>query len=302
MQENIFINYRRQTDSGIAGRIYDSLSRALPGASVFMDVDKLSPGDDFEVGLQKSLASCKVLLAIIGPQWGTITDQSGQRRLDKADDFVRKELSTALTNSVRVIPVLIGGAQMPEAGTLPSELKPLAKRQAVEIRHEHFSADVDALAQAIAATTPGARHSRWRTKAMAATLALAIAAVGGMFYLKSRVGEQSGVPAAAKSGGGPAWTAWLDQAAYQREFDRQLKNQWYPRMIEAQLQDGVVKYRAFYEPFPSSTFGFHARHSSNDEEFANFDAEMTKAGFTRVFQQRITVGQRPFNQGTWTKP
>ena len=47
---------------------------------------------------------------------------------------------------MRIIPVLIGGAQMPEAGTLPSELKPLAKRQAIEIRHEHFSADVDAVA------------------------------------------------------------------------------------------------------------------------------------------------------------
>ena len=55
MQESVFINYRRQSDSGIAGRIDDSLSRALPGASIFMDVDKLSPGDDFEVGLPEEL-------------------------------------------------------------------------------------------------------------------------------------------------------------------------------------------------------------------------------------------------------
>ena len=70
----------------------------------------------------------------------------------------------------------------------------------------------------------------------------------------------------------------------------------------AAARRGRQSYRAFYEPFPSSTFGFQTRHSINDEEFTNFDAEMTKAGFTRVFQQRIIVGQRAFNQGTWTKP
>jgi TIR domain len=113
MQGNVFVNYRREADSGIAGRIYDSLNRTLPGVSIFMDVDKLNPGDDFEEGLEKSLASCVVLLAIIGPQWAIMVDQSGQRRLDNANDFVRKELRTALDKGVRVIPVLIGGAQMP---------------------------------------------------------------------------------------------------------------------------------------------------------------------------------------------
>ncbi|BCG04861.1 hypothetical protein PPGU19_094290 (plasmid) [Paraburkholderia sp. PGU19] len=68
MPESIFIDYRRQTESGVAGRIYDSLSRDLPGISIFMDVDKLKPGDDFEQGLEKSLASCKVLLAVVGPE------------------------------------------------------------------------------------------------------------------------------------------------------------------------------------------------------------------------------------------
>ena len=56
MADNVFINYRRQTESGVAGRISDSLSRELPGISIFMDVDKLSPGEDFEQGLERSLA------------------------------------------------------------------------------------------------------------------------------------------------------------------------------------------------------------------------------------------------------
>lgn len=56
---DIFINYRRQTDSGVAGRVYDNLSRALPGASIFMDVDKLNPGDDFEAALTRTLSGTK---------------------------------------------------------------------------------------------------------------------------------------------------------------------------------------------------------------------------------------------------
>jgi hypothetical protein len=301
MQENIFINYRRQTESGIAGRIYDSLNRALPGVSIFMDVDKLSPGDDFEVALQKNLESCKVLLAIIGPQWDTMVDHSGRRRLDNPDDFVLKEVGTALAKNLRVIPVLIGDAQMPDAATLPPDLKPLAKRQAMEIRHERFNADIDALAQAIAAITPGARRRlRWPMKVIAAAAVLALIVAGGVLYWQSARTGQSNSPSANRSDG-PTWSAWLDQMAYQAEFERQLKKLWYPSMIEAQLQGDVVKYRAFFAPFPSTTFNFFARHSINDEEFAQFDAQMTREHFTRVFQQRIMVGQRAFNQGTWTK-
>ena len=294
MQGNVFVNYRRQTDSGIAGRIYDSLTHALPGESIFMDVDKLNPGDDFEDALEKTLAECAIFLAIIGPQWATMVSPNGQRRLDDPDDFVRKELRTALAKHVRVIPVLVGGAAMPDAGVLPLELKALAKYQAMEIRHERFRADVEALVQAIAAIAPGARGWRWQSAVIAAVAALVILAVilAGVRLL--HVEPFSLVY--------PVWTAWLDTETYQHEVDRQLKNKWYPSKVEAQFQDDVVKYRAVFEPFPSSTFQFYSRHSINDEEFAAFDSQMAKDGFKRVFQQRIVVHNRPFNQGLWTKP
>lgn len=306
MQNSIFINYRRQTDAGTAGRIYDNLSRALPGVSVFMDVDKLAPGEDFEEALQRSLSDCKVLLAVIGPQWSTMVDANGQRRLTQDDDFVRKEVATALATGLRVIPVLVGGAKLPDAADLPADLKPLVKRQTVEIRHERFKSDVDALAKAIETTTPAAggftrRFQDRRVQVIAACGAIAIVAGVGWRLL----GTDETVPtttSTAPKRDTPAWTAWLDRAGYQREFETNVARQWYPRMIEAQLQDGAVKYRAFYEPFPSSTFGFHARHSINDEEFAQFDARLIAEGFKRSFHQRIAVGERGFNQATWTKP
>jgi len=183
MTGNIFINYRRQTESGVAGRIYDSLRQELPGISIFMDVDKLNPGDDFEQGLEQSLASCKVLLAVIGPEWLTMKNSAGMRRLDDPEDFVRRELRTALSKNVRIIPVLVNGAIMPDASQLGSDLKSFAKRQAMEIRHERYSADVRDLAQAIAAIVPGARATT-RKYAKFGVAALALAAVlGGAYYI-----------------------------------------------------------------------------------------------------------------------
>jgi hypothetical protein len=46
-----------------------------------MDVDALEPGIDFVATLEKTLAECDVLLAIIGPRWVSITDRAGTPRL-----------------------------------------------------------------------------------------------------------------------------------------------------------------------------------------------------------------------------
>lgn len=227
MPESIFINYRRQTESGVAGRIYDSLSRDLPGISIFMDVDKLKPGDDFEQGLEKSLASCKVLLAVVGPEWLTMKNSAGKRRLDDPADFVRRELRTALSKGVRIIPVLVNGARMPDASELPDDIKGFGKRQAMEIRHERYNADVRDLAHAIATIAPGARATT-RKYAKLGVAALALAAVlGGTYYA---VWTQ--------------WLSWNDQAHYQLEFDRQLLRKYYPVEIEARVNGNTVQYRA----------------------------------------------------------
>ena len=74
-----------------------------------------------------------MLLALIGPQWLTITNEKGQRRLDDPEDYVRLEIETALTRKIRVIPILVDEARMPGADELPPTLAPLARRNAVEI-------------------------------------------------------------------------------------------------------------------------------------------------------------------------
>src|SRR5262249_18378573 len=79
------------------------------------------------------------------PHWSTASDESGARRLNNPTDFVRVEIESALQRDVRVIPILVDGAQMPKASELPESLQSLATRNAVRIVHDKFAADVAGL-------------------------------------------------------------------------------------------------------------------------------------------------------------
>ena len=129
----IFISYRRQETAWPAGRLYDVLVEHFPTEQVFKDVDNIEPGEDFVERITAAVGSCDVLLALIGPQWLTITDENGQRRLDNPEDYVRLEIETALKRKIRVIPILVDDARMPRANQLPATLAPLVRRNAVEI-------------------------------------------------------------------------------------------------------------------------------------------------------------------------
>lgn len=105
----IFVSYRRQETSHLAGRLYDRLADRFGENQVFIDVDTIEPGVDFTEEIFRAVASCIVLLAVIGPAWLTATDERGRRRLDDPDDIVRLEVEAALGRGVRVIPILVEG-------------------------------------------------------------------------------------------------------------------------------------------------------------------------------------------------
>jgi hypothetical protein len=118
--------------------------------SVFMDVAGINPGIDFRKAIDDNVATCGVLLAMIGPGWTTVTGDSGERRLDDANDFVRLEVASALARNIAVIPVLVHGAKMPRPELLPDNLKDLAFRNSVEITHARWNSDVQLLTKALA--------------------------------------------------------------------------------------------------------------------------------------------------------
>ena len=145
MAGKIFINYRREESGHVAGRLHDRLAQAFGRDNLFMDVDNIPVGVDFVTHLNDQVAACDAVLVVIGPKWAKAKDKAGQRRLHQPDDFVAIEIAAALTRDIRVIPVLVDGARMPRASELPDALKPLARRQAAEVRHVNFGQDAETL-------------------------------------------------------------------------------------------------------------------------------------------------------------
>ena len=129
----IFISHRRVESAFLAMWLFRRLTARFGQDRVFMDIESVEPEADFDQVITSAVASCEVLLALIGDQWLTSADTNGRRYLDDPEDFVRLEIEAALTRGVRVIPVLVEGARMPQASELPPNLAPLARRQAVEL-------------------------------------------------------------------------------------------------------------------------------------------------------------------------
>jgi len=173
---SLFINYRRDDAPGVAGRLFDHLTRKFSRRSIFMDVDAMKPGMDFVKQLDTQVAQCGVLLAVIGPHWLDAKDNKGQRRLDSDNDYVRIELASALKRDIPVIPVLVDGAAMPPEDGLPDDLKSLVRRQALELRHTRFDADAEAITNALEEFV-APRRSHWRLIAAGTVVAAAVAAV-----------------------------------------------------------------------------------------------------------------------------
>ena len=141
----IFISYRRSDSAGHTGRLADDLSEALEGPALFRDIEAIEAGEDFVDALTRAVGECAVMLVVMGPSWATVTTPDGQRRLHQPGDFVRREVEAALARNVRVIPVLVHEAQMPDAAELPESLQPLLRRNAYSISDRRWKYDIGQL-------------------------------------------------------------------------------------------------------------------------------------------------------------
>jgi hypothetical protein len=156
----IFISYRRAETAAQADRLYDNLCARFGIDRVFKDDYSITAGVDFAARIVEDLAGCNVMLALIGRDWPVVTDRNGRKRLENPDDWVRLEIETALQRDIRVIPVLVDGATLPQADDLPPSLRPLIRRQASKLRHGSFEPDVERLIADIDAVIERRKLSR----------------------------------------------------------------------------------------------------------------------------------------------
>ena len=145
---NIFISYRRDDSPASARLVYERLTSWFGHGSVFMDVEQIELGDNWQAVLDERVARCDTMLAVIGPHWLAAAKTEGIRRLDDPKDFVRWEIREALKRRRKVIPVLVDGAALPDVRELPSDLAALAGLQAQTVTHAKLDKDVETLIEA----------------------------------------------------------------------------------------------------------------------------------------------------------
>lgn len=144
MSRQIFINYRRDDDAGFTQLLYYHLEAEF---DLFMDVEGMKPGCDFIEVIGNQVDTCDLMLVVIGRQWLDLLTA----RADDPEDYVLFEIRAALERKKRVIPVLVGGAKMPKAATLPEAIRPLTRISAFNLRPDSFRADCRSLIVSLAA-------------------------------------------------------------------------------------------------------------------------------------------------------
>jgi TIR domain len=175
----IFVSYRREDAPGDARSIYDRLGRSFGEGNVFMDVDRLLAGQRFDLELDKALAKCDVLIAVIGSRWMDLLSEYARhgRR-----DYVRDEIAAALLRNIIVIPVMMGReANMPPlplAEDLPENIRDLVLYQKHNIAHESFGRDAAHLIAVLKSLLRERRGPRpWPAIAVTGVIGLALTGV-----------------------------------------------------------------------------------------------------------------------------
>jgi hypothetical protein len=143
----IFLSYRRADATDSAGRLFNKLSERFGHEQVFRDLESIEAGENFEQSIQDAIGTAGAVLVVIGPRWLALQGEDGKRRLDDPLDYVRREIELALSLDTTVIPVLVEGAPLPAAASLPRAVDSLTKRNAIALSNERWDADVEVLLQ-----------------------------------------------------------------------------------------------------------------------------------------------------------
>ena len=125
MHPSIFISYRRSDTGGHTGRIFDRLKDWYDEKEIFYDVDSLEIGDVFPQHIEDAIQTANAVLVVIGPDW--LKTINKRARNNQSIDFVRQEVTTAIARQNEeksvVLPILVGGANMPSRHALYVDLR-----------------------------------------------------------------------------------------------------------------------------------------------------------------------------------
>jgi HD superfamily phosphohydrolase YqeK len=138
MSADIFISYRG-ADRVLARKLEYRL-RSRWGSRVFRDETGVTSGRNWAKELTDAMQEARVIIALVGPGWHISTDE-------QAEDWVRKELATAVQGAKPILPVLVGESEVlrPKLSSMPEAFR----RQAVVVGPELAGFDLHKIAKAL---------------------------------------------------------------------------------------------------------------------------------------------------------
>jgi hypothetical protein len=145
----LFISYRREDSSAYTRLLRQSLTKYMKPTDIFMDVETIRDGADFINVIEESVRDCEVMLVVIGKHWLSASSKGERNRLFEEEDFVRREIALGLQSTCLVVPVLVGGAEMPGEADLPEEIQALWRRNARKLSDDHWEYDVESLIKSL---------------------------------------------------------------------------------------------------------------------------------------------------------
>lgn len=140
-----FISYRRADSSAASRWLYVAIQRTFGPDSVFMDTETIRVSDQWPHVISHALRRATHLIAVIGPQWLRVTDDFGRRRIDRDDDWVRREISHALQQGKDIVPVLVASADDLKPEGMPADIQRLSKIQHFDLRDDRWETDLKLL-------------------------------------------------------------------------------------------------------------------------------------------------------------
>jgi len=155
----IIISYRRDDSGDAAVRLADELADLLGADQVVPDVE-IPIDSDFSDLLHRAVAASEGLLVVIGPHWATPLDGRHAPRLFEPTDGVRTLIEAAFAQGKPVIPILLGGAQMPAAEGLPQSIARLARLQAADLGGDRWDTGLEDLADHLHLLCPAMAEKR----------------------------------------------------------------------------------------------------------------------------------------------
>jgi hypothetical protein len=181
---DVFISYRRAGGSELAQLVRAALTRR--GYRVFMDVRELAAGP-FDAALKASLERATNVVVLLTP--GCL------ERCASPGDWLRQEISLALSGGGNVVPLRTENFVIPKAEELPEDISRLAMHNCVTYVHEHSDASLNKLCGMLR-PSPRMRRRRWTTGSVVVGAVLLALLVG---WFASRPRDSAGTPVGPNS-------------------------------------------------------------------------------------------------------